>query len=47
MRTMTVSARIGKNPASPDVGKRRSAVEALSLGDERAIYPLIKALRDS
>lgn len=47
MRKMTVSARIRKNLASPDAGKRRSAVEALSLGDERAIYPLIKALRDS
>ncbi|HQT98854.1 MAG TPA: HEAT repeat domain-containing protein, partial [Thermodesulfobacteriota bacterium] len=47
MAKMTVSARIGKNLASPDAGKRRSAVEALSLGDERAIYPLIKALRDS
>ena len=47
MRKTTVSARIRKNLASPDAGKRRSAVEALSLGDERAIYPLIKALRDS
>ena len=47
MRKTTVSARIGKDLASPDVGKRRSAVDALSLGDERAIYPLIKALRDS
>ncbi len=46
MRKMTVSARIRKNLASPDAGKRRSAVEALSHGDERAIYPLIKALRD-
>ncbi|MCX7913357.1 MAG: HEAT repeat domain-containing protein [Thermodesulfovibrionales bacterium] len=27
--------------------KRRSAAEALSTGDERAIYPLIKALRDT
>jgi len=34
MRKITVSARIGKNLASPDAGKRRSAVEALSLGDE-------------
>jgi HEAT repeat protein len=46
MRKTTVSARIRKNLASPDAGKRRSAVETLSLGDERAIYPLIKALRD-
>ncbi len=29
-----------------DASKRRSAAEALSEGDERAIYPLIKALRD-
>lgn len=42
-----VSARIVKNLASPDAGKRRSAVEALSFGDVRAVYPLIKALRDS
>lgn len=47
MRKVTVSARIRKNLGSPDAGKRRSSVEALSLGDERAIYPLIKALRDS
>ncbi len=29
-----------------DSSKRRSAAEALSEGDERAVYPLIKALRD-
>ncbi|MBI4681976.1 MAG: HEAT repeat domain-containing protein [Nitrospirae bacterium] len=29
-----------------DASKRRSAAEALSDGDERAVYPLIKALRD-
>lgn len=29
-----------------DASKRRSAAEALSCGDERAIYPLIKALKD-
>ncbi len=29
-----------------DASKRRSAAEALSKGDERAIYPLIKALKD-
>jgi len=29
-----------------DASKRRSAAEALSNGDERAIYPLIKALKD-
>ncbi|NWF52360.1 MAG: HEAT repeat domain-containing protein [Nitrospirae bacterium] len=30
----------------PDASIRRSAAEALSKGDERAIYPLIKALSD-
>jgi HEAT repeat protein len=30
----------------PDASRRRSAAEALSYGDERAIYPLIKALSD-
>jgi HEAT repeat protein len=29
-----------------DPAKRRSAAETLSAGDERAVYPLIKALRD-
>lgn len=29
-----------------DPSKRRSAAEALAEGDERAVYPLIKALRD-
>ncbi|MBI5056949.1 MAG: HEAT repeat domain-containing protein [Nitrospirae bacterium] len=29
-----------------DASKRRAAAESLSQGDERAIYPLIKALRD-
>lgn len=33
--------------ASPDPGTRRSAAEALSEGDERALYPLIKTLRDN
>ncbi|MGZ8463888.1 MAG: HEAT repeat domain-containing protein [Candidatus Deferrimicrobiaceae bacterium] len=47
MGKIGVSTRIRKNLASPDAGKRRSAVEALSRGDERAIYPLIQALRDS
>lgn len=32
--------------AHQDASKRRLAVEELSAGDERAIYPLIKALRD-
>lgn len=30
----------------PDASRKRSAAEALSSGDERAIYPLIKALKD-
>lgn len=30
----------------PDVSKRRVAAESLAAGDERAVYPLIKALRD-
>jgi HEAT repeat protein len=42
-----VTSRVLKNLSSPDVSKRRSAAEALADGDERAIYPLIKALRDS
>jgi HEAT repeat protein len=32
--------------SNEDASKRRSAAEALSEGDDRAIYPLIKALRD-
>lgn len=32
--------------SDPDPSVRRAAAEALSLGDERAVYPLIKALRD-
>lgn len=35
-----------RNLASADPSKRRSAAEALAGGDERAVYPLIKALRD-
>lgn len=42
-----VSSRVLKSLSSPDVSKRRSAAEALACGDERAIYPLIQALRDS
>lgn len=38
--------RLIKNLNSPDASKRRYAAEALAEGDERAIYPLIKALRD-
>jgi HEAT repeat protein len=47
MGTITVSSRIIKKLASPDPAKRRSAAEALSRGDERSIYPLIQALRDT
>lgn len=35
-----------KNLTDPKASKRRSAAEALSNADERAVYPLIKALRD-
>ena len=35
-----------KDLSHHDPSKRRSAAEALSAGDERAVYPLIKALRD-
>ncbi len=35
-----------KNLSDPNDSKRRSAAEALSEADERAVYPLIKALRD-
>lgn len=35
-----------ENLSHHDASKRRAAAEALSEGDERAIYPLIKALRD-
>ncbi|MCL2102589.1 MAG: HEAT repeat domain-containing protein [Syntrophorhabdaceae bacterium] len=40
------SSRSLKNLSSSDVLKRRAAVEALSQGDERSVYPLIQALRD-
>lgn len=36
-----------KNLSDPSESKRRLAAEALSKGDDRAIYPLIKALRDT
>jgi HEAT repeat protein len=39
-------SRLIKNLSHYDPSKRRSAAEALSEGDERAVYPLIKALRD-
>ncbi len=35
-----------KTLSHSDASKRRSAAEVMSEGDERAIYPLIKALRD-
>ena len=38
--------RLLRNINDENASKRRSAAEALSEGDERAIYPLIKALRD-
>ena len=39
-------SRLINDISGPDAAKRRSAAEALSSGDERAVYPLIKALRD-
>jgi HEAT repeat protein len=39
-------AKLIKGLAHPDSTHRRSAAEALSYSDERAIYPLIKALKD-
>jgi HEAT repeat protein len=39
-------ARLIKNLTHQDPSIRRSSAEALSEGDERAVYPLIKALRD-
>ena len=47
MNKIKVSSRILKNLSSPDVSKRRAAAESLADGDERAIYPLIQALRDT
>ncbi len=47
MKRTHVSSRVLKNLSSPDVSRRRAAAEALADGDERAIYPLIQALRDS
>lgn len=38
--------RLLKELAHPDVQRRRAAAEALAEADERAVYPLIKALRD-
>jgi len=39
-------ARLIKGLSHHDPSKRRFAAEALAEGDERAVYPLIKALRD-
>lgn len=47
MKRANVSARILRNLSSPDVSRRRSAAESLSCGDERAVYPLIQAMRDA
>lgn len=45
MRTSTLGRLIG-DLSSPDISKRRAAAQALGEADERAIYPLIKALKD-
>lgn len=47
MKSGQPSSRALKNLRSPDVSRRRGAAEALASGDERAVYPLIQALRDS
>lgn len=39
--------RLKKDIEHPDPSKRRYAAEALAEGDERAVFPLIKALRDT
>jgi len=46
MRGKAVSPAVARNLSSRDPAKRRAAVEALAGGDERALYTLIKALRD-
>ena len=46
MSRAAFSSRILKNLTSGDVLKKRAAAEALARGDERAVYPLIQALRD-
>jgi HEAT repeat protein len=38
--------RLAGDLARSDAGQRRAAAEALAEGDERALYPLIRALRD-
>jgi HEAT repeat protein len=45
MHTAKLSSLL-KNLGHPDASKRRAAAEALAEGDERAVYPLIKALKD-
>lgn len=39
-------ARYVRDLSDPDVSKRRAAAEALAEADERAVYPLLKALMD-
>lgn len=47
MKSSSISKYIKELLTYDDPSKRRIAAEALSNGDERAIYPLIKALRDN
>ena len=47
MNRAKISSRVLKNLSCADVSKRRAAAEALADADERAIYPLIQALRDT
>lgn len=42
-----ITSKLIKNLSNPKDSKRRQAAEALAKSDVRAVYPLIKALRDS
>lgn len=46
MKTAIRLPRLLKEITHEDISKRRTAAELLSAGDERAVYPLLKALRD-
>lgn len=46
MKTTIRLSRLLKDITSGDISKKRTAAELLAAGDERAVYPLLKALRD-
>ncbi|MBI5849247.1 MAG: HEAT repeat domain-containing protein [Nitrospirae bacterium] len=46
MKTTIRLPRLLKDISSEDISKKRTAAELLAAGDERAIYPLLRALRD-